>query len=325
MAEPRWLDALNSQLTSIQVVSELIEKAPAASRAELVPTWQSDLTLMKAATPFAWSKETINAVMHASKSLPLDTKINMWNIDTNAAWWKFDSELPLRTLTENVGVIGLSFGWLTRKDVRHLDEFKHITRADERYIQITAWCPGILSKKVPYMPSQVFRWEEGMTLGEMLDDTRRQHHYLYNRETGIWKDREIIGEDAFMHATETIARFILAGLAWINQRVVVLDTPDTKRFQKKHPKDWNRLLRATNGDVDIVRVVNLRRVDYAKHEPGDDTREFAVRWVVSGHWRNQACGVNLSERRIVWIDPYVKGPEDAPLKVPQFTVYRVAR
>lgn len=42
---------------------------------------------------------------------------------------------------------------------------------------------------------------------------------------------------------------------------------------------------------------------------GLDFREFAARFVVRGHWRNQACGPGLSERRLLWIKPYYKGPE----------------
>jgi hypothetical protein len=29
-----------------------------------------------------------------------------------------------------------------------------------------------------------------------------------------------------------------------------------------------------------------------------------VRWLTRGHWRNQACGPGLSERRATWIEPY---------------------
>jgi hypothetical protein len=40
-----------------------------------------------------------------------------------------------------------------------------------------------------------------------------------------------------------------------------------------------------------------------------------VQFVVRGHWRNQACGLKLSQRKIMWIKPYWKGPEDAPINV----------
>ena len=40
-----------------------------------------------------------------------------------------------------------------------------------------------------------------------------------------------------------------------------------------------------------------------------------VQWVVRGHWRNQACGVELKEHRRTWIKPYWKGPAHLPILV----------
>lgn len=63
---------------------------------------------------------------------------------------------------------------------------------------------------------------------------------------------------------------------------------------------------------------SLRPVD---HDPSPEARSYRYRWLVSGHIRNQpypAEGV----RRLIWIDPYVKGPEGAPLKP---RVFKVAR
>jgi hypothetical protein len=37
-----------------------------------------------------------------------------------------------------------------------------------------------------------------------------------------------------------------------------------------------------------------------------------MQWIVRGHWRNQPCGPNHSERKRIWIQPHWKGPEDAP-------------
>lgn len=34
--------------------------------------------------------------------------------------------------------------------------------------------------------------------------------------------------------------------------------------------------------------------------------------VVRGHYKRQPCGANRSERRVLWIEPYWRGPEDSP-------------
>ena len=58
---------------------------------------------------------------------------------------------------------------------------------------------------------------------------------------------------------------------------------------------------------------------------GDDEQDaghgkvFHVRWVVRGHWRQQAVGPNHSEHKPVFIAPHVRGPQGAPLKT---TVYQ---
>lgn len=62
-----------------------------------------------------------------------------------------------------------------------------------------------------------------------------------------------------------------------------------------------------------VRVVDLRRRarSSSKHEPTG--RHMTVRTIVTGHWRNVPWGPGKLLRRPVWIAPFVRGPEDAPL------------
>ena len=65
-----------------------------------------------------------------------------------------------------------------------------------------------------------------------------------------------------------------------------------------------------------VRVVQLRRQPHpdrdAPTRPAGG-RTYRHRWTVSGHWRNQAFGPAHSLRRPVYINPYLKGRDDAPL------------
>jgi len=48
---------------------------------------------------------------------------------------------------------------------------------------------------------------------------------------------------------------------------------------------------------------------------GEVNRAFKVRWVVRGHWRNQACGPGHADRTRKWIEPYWKGRDDAPIVI----------
>lgn len=61
--------------------------------------------------------------------------------------------------------------------------------------------------------------------------------------------------------------------------------------------------------------VDLRKElsDYASGRPG--FRYKKVQWLVRGHWRNQAHGPGRSERKVIWIEPFFKGSENAPIAV----------
>ena len=46
-----------------------------------------------------------------------------------------------------------------------------------------------------------------------------------------------------------------------------------------------------------------------------DGSKLTVQCVVTGHWRNQACGKGMQDRKRIFIEPYWRGPEDAPIAV----------
>ena len=70
-----------------------------------------------------------------------------------------------------------------------------------------------------------------------------------------------------------------------------------------------------------VRVVQLRpprpTPGQAPHPPSPAThagRAYTIRFWVSGHWRNQPYGPGRTLRRPVYINPFLRGPHDAPIK-----------
>lgn len=82
---------------------------------------------------------------------------------------------------------------------------------------------------------------------------------------------------------------------------------------------------AGGGDFESVVVVDLhpRSVPAQRDVAEGGDRIYRRRWWVEGHWRQQACGPNRSERRPMWIAPYVKGPEGAPFTAKPEYVYRL--
>lgn len=95
---------------------------------------------------------------------------------------------------------------------------------------------------------------------------------------------------------------------WAEPHVVTSSAP------KVSPLD--RVSKRVSEQAKRVRIVDVReRVDDApERDPlGRKHRPYDHRFIVSGHWREQPCGHNRSERRRKWIAPYVKGPADRPL------------
>jgi hypothetical protein len=65
-----------------------------------------------------------------------------------------------------------------------------------------------------------------------------------------------------------------------------------------------------------VRVdLSQRLRDHIATASGKSGRRPSVQGVVRGHWKNQPCGSGQSERRFIHVEPYWRGPEDAPIAV----------
>lgn len=69
-------------------------------------------------------------------------------------------------------------------------------------------------------------------------------------------------------------------------------------------------------DIRIVRIrAHTKREDAAGDPTTSTGRTYTSRVWVTGHWRNQAYGPGRALRRLVYIHPFLRGPEDAPIKL----------
>lgn len=87
---------------------------------------------------------------------------------------------------------------------------------------------------------------------------------------------------------------------------------------KTHGRSDGQLADAEPTGADDQSPVHTDRAGGDKRDVGRG-KVFHVRWVVRGHWRQQAVGPNHSEHKPVFIAPHVRGPQGAPLKT---TVYQ---
>jgi hypothetical protein len=304
------MDAINAQLTAHQMLTKLISKAESQGlESELSEhQWRTDVRMLEQSAPFAWAGECVRATLAASESIPLDTMFNKWTLGASHVWWHFEEPLPWQTSVEAMKIRALCFGGMKDVDI-----------SDRKYVfGISCWTDDPRGT-LPIMPSQTMTWRFGETLGEMLAYCRFEHQRLYG-PNGPWRDRGAIGEDKFMAAAEGVARFILAGLAWLNQKVVVAES---SRIERHRRKEFERKM-TTPADLKLVHLRRSESKPTNEKEGESDKREYSHRFVVNGHFRNQACGPGWQDRRLTWIGSFVKGPDDKPL-VTRPTAYVVER
>lgn len=317
----KWMAAVESQLQAVKILT-FARTGPIGVKS--LTKFLVDQTLLPHATPFFWSSEAIRAVTELAKKIPDDAELNSWNLASAAVWWHFEEPLNIRTVSnDDAGVRAICAGW-----VEDADAFAVIcwTGVDRKRHASAAGPFGIVeytAKEHEMLPSQVFYWKRDESVSEMLQRVRREHWFLYG-PVGRYRDEQIIGEDAFIVAADALGRFILGALLWLNSKAAPLELV-AGHVERHLRKDYERRQGRT---LDVVKVVQLRKRETTQHEPteGTEKRDWHWRWIVDGHVRNQPVGHGRLERKLIWIDPYMKGPDDKPLK-PAATkvVYDVSR
>jgi hypothetical protein len=133
------------------------------------------------------------------------------------------------------------------------------------------------------------------------------------------KDKKMTDID--FNDDETIYRrhysFIINSLLYICSMESFNHTPAKRYVTKKKKTKANRLKEATkvaekNKDLSkIGRIVigSNRRLTDDEYSCLTNLKNVVScpKWLVRGHWRSQACGIKMTDRRMKWIEPYTKG------------------
>lgn len=94
-------------------------------------------------------------------------------------------------------------------------------------------------------------------------------------------------------------------------------SPDPKDHFNADPNigmaDWNASL-----------LLRRTLVEASATTDGSTLIEWSHRWIVSGHWRNQWYP-SSGTHELTYILPYVKGPDDKPLRISTAEVFVVNR
>jgi hypothetical protein len=89
---------------------------------------------------------------------------------------------------------------------------------------------------------------------------------------------------------------------------------EKQKSPKKRKKIKQQLKNApTAGYTLLGGSIKVDRTEERTNLKGDGIRKVTVRSLISGHWRDQACGKDRMDRKRIWIEPFWRGPEGAPI------------
>lgn len=121
--------------------------------------------------------------------------------------------------------------------------------------------------------------------------------------------RGVLGD----HYRKTTAEIFHSFLLMLQQPPELIETTSVSPIKKANLQRAKK-----NGVSSNVLVIDIRhkRRHYGPSD-SESSIEYSVRWIVTGHWRWQPMKdkeTGLPTKKRIWINPYVKGPEDKPLR-----------
>ena len=133
----------------------------------------------------------------------------------------------------------------------------------------------------------------------------------------IPRDRGLVFDAAGVRVDDgrPMPRDGLGVLALLSAASVMMRQPTLTDRRRLDARSGRAPVQGRTRESDRVTLVDLRPL---RHVPGPDTdpdtgRRYRHRWVVRGHWRQQPYGPGNTLRRLQYVEPYIKGPPDAPL------------
>lgn len=250
---------------------------------------------LRLAETYYWSPETASTLGSVAKDMPRNWRLLPEMCPSQAGFWWLAKPIAL-------DVEGTS-----TQPIRAISWGMERYRGKTDYLLIETWAeirPGILDIA-----------GRGVLLSGAHPDGEGKDHEA-TLATGIAISAAGEGDTDSDHAAVLLTA---AGLAFLDQRILVAPQERIDRHTRK------RLEREGYQCEPLVRVVELRRKQAkSEHHGESDPVEWSHRWIVSGHWRQQWYP-RLNANQPIWVMPYVKGPEDKPLKPPRAKVFAVVR
>lgn len=259
---------------------------------------------LSSTTSFYCSKEMSQLVERAALSLDSTDVADSKYIPTDNGFCYFDNGITISVDDgKSTDLLAHVLIWSKDKDSGRLalfffnDPLNQPDNGGRNYLEAKLKDPNFFTTFGRFIPNAIGGYQPGKTIVSGTNLTSEE--ISHGLENGTYAT-PVVGIASVAHAL-----FMLIGQTVVSSEPVRATKKGEKRLKK-------------SGTTPEVRVVALRRVKKYEKGDGDSTPvEWTVRWIVGGHWRWQPykneSGEIYHER--IWINPYVKGPEDKPLHV----------
>jgi len=196
---------------------------------------------------------------------------------------------------------------------------------DDAPVRALCWASFAPGRLIP--PKQR---ESGVMLTVYLD--RPYPHYVPGfLSSGAWPYNEDIAQDLRMitpdpekpwndvsaHKVVASRQYLASLFLFVAQAIL---TTATRVVANRSAR---KRLTKNLGHEPFVRVVELRQREYGRHGvTGNLAIEWSCQWLVRGHWHTYHTKDGTVP---IFVQPYMKGPPDKPLRVPEKVAYEVVR
>lgn len=312
--------------------SDILRTLEAAARMKEMTAldFRTDVKQLRSAETYSFNQETVDAIFAGSRSIPRESPLSSVDVPTGCGWFWFANPIDVASSpVASSRTHALLWGWdddkIPNETIAQLTKNSTVALRFSAYVQDER--DSNTSNSV--LPSTRWYWPLELTFDEMIAFNTEAYAHDYGPGGQHEHDPNRIRLEGTIKCITELSLFFLMSCVWFKQRIAVVAPAHVERHAKKR---YIREHRLTEKEAPSVKVIALRRnersSDVAKtpvlEGESKALREYSYRWIVAGHNRLQACGPERKYRRLIWIDPYPKGPEDKPLKTHQ-KVYAVVR
>lgn len=335
---PAHLEALEHQWRAYRFNGSVVaaeansQYARSGREAALIGALQGyTIDSLRSADTYCWAPQTTQAaVQAAAEALPLEgapSASTLGDIATvgRSGWWWFQEPIPLQTTDKpgtEVPVVALLWRY-GLQEVQSPPDFPQLTPEP----RMGLWLQTFVMQRLPLggrqqdvaVPTLAWIWHDTTTLHGLPSRLQREYERI-NAEGKAGHDSADMS--ATVSSSMAFSRFFIAAAAWLRQKIVIESVGGQIRQAARQLQRQHNL-----AETPRVRIVELRRSQYVKREDtvtDGNTRKLTCRFVVKGFWRNQWYATR-QEHAQIYIESFLKGPADAPLKAAAPTVFVVRR